>query len=201
MKLFDNDALIAVLESPASTEWVFQEPSVPVVVPTAIASSLNIPYIFLRHPNIDDADCDDLGLLSNRKLSDPLAFASSTLGPRTLTSPPSTSAPSTPTKGGVSNDPASVEIIPFPLPFVCDMAPGMEKLKGLRGAAIERGFSRAFPNSPFKPKTVYKHMAIYAVAVEKDLVPCYIGYGATKKGLWAELRTKVEAIKAADAGT
>lgn len=46
MKSFADDILIAVLESPTSTEWVFQEPNVPIVVPPA-ATSKNIPYVFI----------------------------------------------------------------------------------------------------------------------------------------------------------
>lgn len=79
MELFSDDVLIAVLESPTSTEWVFQEPNVPVVVPPA-AVSKDIPYVFVRHPNISDADCDSLGMLTSTKIGAPLL--STPLGPR-----------------------------------------------------------------------------------------------------------------------
>lgn len=216
MELFSDDVLIAVLESPTSTEWVFQEPNVPVVVPPA-AVSKDIPYVFVRHPNISDADCDSLGMLTSTKIGAPLL--STPLGLHALVSPSTTSSvpftgsctlttPSTtssvlssPTKAEARQESQPIESIPFPLTFVCDMAPGMEKLHGRKGAAIECAFLEVFPQSPFKQKTVYKHIAIYSWAVKKGLLSRYINYGATKEGYWTALRNEVEKIKAVDAGT
>lgn len=197
MKPFNNDTMVAVLESPTSTEWVFQEPNVPIIVPSAITSG-DVPYVFIRGLNIGDADCISLDILTNKNFGAP-SFPStgSHVSPSTPNTP---SLPSTPIKNDVPSGPPSITSVPFPLMFVCDMAPGMRKLHGLRGAAIERAFPGAFPHSPFKQKTVYKHMAIYATALEKSLIERYVDFGATKRGYWTFLRAEVEAIKAAEAG-
>lgn len=197
MKPFNNDAMVAVLESPTSTEWVFQEPNVPIIVPSAVTFG-DVPYVFIRGLNISDADCDSLDILTSTNIGAPSFPSTGSRIP--ISMPNSSSLPSTPIKAGVSSGPRSIETVPFPLTFVCDMAPGMQKLHGLCGVAIERAFPGAFPHSPFKRGTVYKHMAIYATALEKCLIPPYVDFGATKRGYWTVLKAEVEEIKAAKAG-
>jgi hypothetical protein len=209
------DGLISVLGRQFRGEWVLQEPSVPIAVsPDA--------RVLIRLPKLADDDCGGLAdetltlwlaaplSKSSTRVTPVVAHSCNRLFPRSSTasskildhhdrdeSPVLESiacdSPS-PTDLDVAAD-RVVKPIPFPLTFVCEMAPGMEIISQLQGVAMVEAFKTTFPKSAYKKPTVYKHINVYNKASKLGLLPRYIDYGRVPAGRWSALVAEVSSTK------
>lgn len=177
-----DDGLIAILDRESRSKWVFQEPRVPLPVPSAAT-------IILRNAMLGDGECEGLNVVAPLLFigGPPMAAVPASLPCKTGL-PPS-SALLLP-NGGDSLTDHIVNPIPWPLTYVRDMIPGMTILAGLRGAAIEAAFVKAFPLSTYKRPTVYKHITLYNHAKALNLLEDY-NTSLETDGRW---RTMVRAV-------
>ncbi|RDX40395.1 hypothetical protein OH76DRAFT_1490308 [Lentinus brumalis] len=92
-------------------------------------------------------------------------------------------------------DSSSTTSVSFPLPYVCDMQDGMEKLLSV-DRSISEQFSLAFPGIKYTRSTFYRHRSVYRDAKQWNLVDVFASKGRTTDGLWSALVKEVEARRA-----
>lgn len=76
----------------------------------------------------------------------------------------------------------------WPYKYVCDMVPGMRKMKELNGNLKGR-FEEAFPNSRYVRSTWHTHVNIWDDAVKKPrFIERYTEAGRTTAGEWNKMK-------------
>ncbi|KAF5345170.1 hypothetical protein D9758_009664 [Tetrapyrgos nigripes] len=187
----EQPLLLGVLEDPKSfigvyipktNIWVSQEVTVPITVDG------NCTSVLLRSYDLENNECKDLDTLVVSLFGSLRSSAKQASGPTT------TSFSFRPTKS------SSHLAIPtnvnrsFPLQYVIDMVPGLEKLVGLKGvASLKKAFEEepTFQGCSFHKSTVYEARTVFCAARDLELLEKYKVAGRTEAGRWSELVKEV----------